>query len=33
VRFVEAMPRNTSGKMQHFKLRQMIESEAPEGPA
>jgi acyl-coenzyme A synthetase/AMP-(fatty) acid ligase len=27
------MPRNTSGKMQHFKLRQMIESEAPEGSA
>ena len=27
VRFVEAMPRNTSGKLQHFKLRQMIESE------
>ena len=33
VRFVEAMPRNTSGKMQHFKLRQMIESEGPEGSA
>ena len=33
VRFVEAMPRNPSGKMQHFKLRQMIESEGPEGSA
>ena len=28
VRFVEAMPRNTSGKLQHFKLRQMVEAEA-----
>lgn len=32
VRFVEAMPRNTSGKLQHFKLRQMIEAESSAGP-
>ena len=31
VRFLNAMPRNTSGKLQHFKLRQMAESEGPEG--
>ena len=29
VRFVASLPRNTSGKLQHFKLRQMLESEAP----
>lgn len=27
VRFVASLPRNTSGKLQHFKLRQIIESE------
>lgn len=27
VRFLEALPRNTSGKLQHFKLRQLSESE------
>ena len=27
VRFLESLPRNTSGKLQHFKLRQLIESE------
>jgi 2-aminobenzoate-CoA ligase len=27
VRFVASLPRNTSGKLQHFKLRQMVESE------
>ena len=29
VRFVPSLPRNTSGKLQHFKLRQILESEAP----
>jgi len=29
VRFVASLPRNTSGKLQHFKLRQMLESEDP----
>lgn len=29
VRFVDALPRNTSGKLQHFKLRALIESEDP----
>ena len=33
VRFVDAMPRNTSGKLQHFKLRQMVEAERPDAPA
>ena len=28
VRFIPALPRNTSGKLQHFKLRQMLEDEA-----
>ncbi|SFC57076.1 2-aminobenzoate-CoA ligase [Nocardioides terrae] len=28
VRFVSALPRNISGKLQHFKLRQIIEAEA-----
>jgi 2-aminobenzoate-CoA ligase len=28
VRFLASLPRNTSGKLQHFKLRQIIESEA-----
>ncbi len=28
VRFVASLPRNTSGKLQHFKLRQILESEA-----
>ena len=28
VRFVDALPRNTSGKLQHFKLRQIAENEA-----
>jgi 2-aminobenzoate-CoA ligase len=27
VRFIDAMPRNTSGKLQHFKLRQMVQAE------
>ncbi len=27
VRFIDALPRNTSGKLQHFKLRQIVESE------
>jgi 2-aminobenzoate-CoA ligase len=27
VRFLESLPRNTSGKLQHFKPRQLIESE------
>lgn len=27
VRFIDALPRNTSGKLQHFKLRQLSESE------
>jgi 2-aminobenzoate-CoA ligase len=27
VRFVDALPRNTSGKLQHFKLRRLAESE------
>jgi 2-aminobenzoate-CoA ligase len=30
VRFVASLPRNTSGKLQHFKLRQIVESEARE---
>ena len=30
VRFVEAMPRNTSGKLQHFKLREMTRSTSSE---
>lgn len=29
VQFLEALPRNTSGKLQHFKLRQLSESETP----
>lgn len=29
VRFLKALPRNTSGKLQHFKLRQLSESETP----
>ncbi len=29
VRFVDALPRNTSGKLQHFKLRRMAESTTP----
>lgn len=28
VRFVASLPRNTSGKLQHFKLRQIVESES-----
>jgi len=28
VRFVSSLPRNISGKLQHFKLRQIIEAEA-----
>ncbi|MFI2707188.1 AMP-binding protein, partial [Nocardioides sp. CER28] len=28
VRFTSSLPRNTSGKLQHFKLRQIIEAEA-----
>ncbi|GAA1973974.1 AMP-binding protein [Nocardioides panacihumi] len=28
VRFVPALPRNTSGKLQHFKLREIVEPEA-----
>jgi 2-aminobenzoate-CoA ligase len=28
LRFVASLPRNTSGKLQHFKLRQILESEA-----
>lgn len=31
VRFVDQLPRNTSGKLQHFKLRQMAESTTPPG--
>ncbi|TQL70375.1 2-aminobenzoate-CoA ligase [Nocardioides albertanoniae] len=27
IRFIPALPRNTSGKLQHFKLRQIVESE------
>ena len=27
VRFVENLPRNTSGKLQHYRLRQQVESE------
>jgi 2-aminobenzoate-CoA ligase len=34
VRFVDALPRNTSGKLQHFKLRRMAEAAAePEDPS
>ena len=29
IRFVDALPRNTSGKLQHFKLRQQIEEVSP----
>ncbi|MEI7055735.1 AMP-binding protein [Nocardioides sp. CCNWLW239] len=28
VRFADSLPRNTSGKLQHFKLRQIVESES-----
>jgi 2-aminobenzoate-CoA ligase len=28
VRFVSSLPRNTSGKLQHFKLREIVEAEA-----
>ncbi len=30
VRFVDALPRNTSGKLQHFRLRRRVEQEAAE---
>lgn len=29
IRFIDALPRNTSGKLQHFQLRRAIEEEAP----
>jgi 2-aminobenzoate-CoA ligase len=29
VRFVDALPRNASGKLQHFRLRRQIEAQAP----
>ncbi|MBU2696932.1 AMP-binding protein [Pimelobacter sp. 30-1] len=29
IRFIDALPRNTSGKLQHFQLRRTIEEEAP----
>ncbi|MSW64489.1 MAG: hypothetical protein F2825_06310, partial [Actinobacteria bacterium] len=29
VRFVDALPRNTSGKLQHFKLREQLAGTAP----
>ncbi|WP_043907675.1 AMP-binding protein [Kitasatospora griseola] len=29
VRFVEALPRNPSGKLQHFRLRRLVEDSAP----
>ena len=33
VRFTGALPRNTSGKLQHFKLRRQVEAPAVEAPA
>lgn len=33
VRFVEALPRNVSGKLQHFQLRQQLEAETTPEPA
>ncbi|MFF0296120.1 AMP-binding protein [Kitasatospora sp. NPDC004614] len=33
VRFVEALPRNPSGKLQHFRLRRLVEDSAVEGTA
>ena len=33
VRFVDALPRNPSGKLQHFRLRELVATQAPvEGP-
>ncbi|WP_299051281.1 AMP-binding protein [uncultured Nocardioides sp.] len=31
VRFVDTLPRNTNGKLQHYRLRQQVEAEAAEG--
>ena len=33
VRFIDALPRNTSGKLQHFRLRRQVEAEAAEAGA
>ena len=33
VRFTSALPRNSSGKLQHFRLRQQVEGETSPGPA
>jgi 2-aminobenzoate-CoA ligase len=33
VRFVDALPRNASGKLQHFRLRAQVEQEAAAEPA
>ena len=33
VRFVDALPRNTSGKLQRFKLRQIAEARTDQGDA
>ncbi|MFD0275160.1 AMP-binding protein [Kitasatospora sp. NPDC127111] len=33
VRFTDALPRNPSGKLQHFKLRQIVQEKAVEGRA
>lgn len=33
VRFIPSLPRNTSGKVQHFRLRQLAEAQAPGAPA
>jgi 2-aminobenzoate-CoA ligase len=30
VRFVDQLPRNTSGKLQHFKLRDLTQQQPPD---